>query len=157
MSIYDEAKSMSLPKFSFGFDKLKFPVIAVIIVLIIAFLIVLIPSLFKPDPLLVSFEENQFDLSEKKSLLMKIVVVNVLEEDAADSKLKADPVDEDSITISPKEVLIPTLGKGETRTFNFNIRPLNENIPSGNYEIQVGFVSGGKLFLKRTSVYIKND
>ncbi|PIN99246.1 MAG: hypothetical protein COT90_00415 [Candidatus Diapherotrites archaeon CG10_big_fil_rev_8_21_14_0_10_31_34] len=155
MSIYDETKS--LPKFSFDYSKLKFPVLAVIIVLVIVFLIVSASSLFKPDPLFVSFEDPTFDLSEKNSLLMKIVVSNVLEEDAVDSTLKVDPIDADSIIISPEEVSIPVLGKGESRTFNFNLRALNENIASGNYEIQVGFVSGGRLFLKRTSIYIKND
>ena len=155
MSIYDESKS--LPKFSFSYSKLKFPVIAVIAVLFIAFLIVSASSLFKPDPLLVSFEDSTFDLSEKKSLLMKIVVVNVLEKDITDSLIKVKPVDEDSIRVFPDEVSISVLGKGESRTFNFNIRTLSENIASGNYEIQVGFLSGGKLFVKRTSIYIKND
>ena len=155
MSIYDESKS--LPKFSFSYSKLKFPIIAVIAVLIIAFLIVSFSFLFKPDPLLVSFEEANFDLSEKNSLLMKIVVVNVLEKDITDSVIKVNPVDQDSITVFPKEISIPVLGKGESRTFNFNVRALKENIPSGNYEIQVGFLSNGRLFVKRVSIYIKND
>ena len=155
MSIYDESKS--LPKFSFSYSKLKFPVLAVVVILFIAFLIISASSLFKPDPLLVSFEEANFDLSEKDSLLMKIVVVNVLEEDVIDSTLKVNPVDKDSISVFPEEVLIPILGKGESRTFNFNVRALKENIPSGNYKIQVGFLSNGRLFIKRTSSYIKND
>lgn len=155
MSIYDETKS--LPKFSFSYSKLKFPFLAVIVVLVIAFLIVSASSLFKPDPLLVSFEEPTFDLSKRKSLLMKIVVVNVLEEDVIDSVIKVSPVDEESITVSPEEVLVPILGKGESRTFNFNVRALNENIPSGNYKIQVGFLAQAKLYTKRTSIYIKNN
>ena len=159
MSIYDESKSMpSLPKFSFGYEKLKFPLIAVIAVLVIAFLIVSFSSLFKPDPLLISFEESTFDLSQRNSLVMKIVVFNVLEKDVSDSVISIEPVDKDAITVFPNEVLIPTLGKGETRTYNeFNVRPLHENIASGNYEIKIKFVSAGQTFTKRTSIYIKNN
>ncbi len=159
MSIYDESKSLpSLPKFSFGYDKLKFPLIAVIAVLVIAFLIVSFSSLFKPDPLLISFEEPTFDLTEKKSLVMKIVVFNVLEKDVSDSVITVTPVDAGAITVFPKEVFIATLGKGETRTFQeFNVRPLHENIASGNYEIEIKFVSAGQTFTKRASIYIKNN
>jgi len=155
MSIYDETKS--LPKFSFSYAKWKFPLMAVITVLIIVFLIVSFSSLFKPDPLMVSFEKPSFDLSERQSLLMKIVVVNILEEDAVDSVITITPVDKDSISVFPEEVSIPVLGKGETRKYDFNIRPLFEGIPSGNYEIEIEFVSGGKTFSKRASIYIKND
>lgn len=155
MSIYDETKS--LPKFSFSFEKLKLPVIGLILVLIIAFLIVSASSLFKPDPLLVSFENNTFDLSEKKSLVMTVVVFNVLEEDAVDSVIKVSPVDPDSINVFPSEVTVPVLGKGESRKFDFNLRVFSDDIASGNYEIQIGFLSGGRLFVKRTSIYIKNN
>ncbi|MFH1664477.1 MAG: hypothetical protein ABH986_06795 [archaeon] len=157
MSIYDESKS--LPKFSFGFSysKLKYPILAVIAVLLIAFLVVSLSSLFKPDPLLVSFEKPEFDLSERSSLLMTVVVFNVLEEDAVDSVIKVNAVDEKSITVFPEEITVPVLGKGESRTFNFNLRALKENISSGNYEIQVGFLSGNRLFAKRVVIYIKNN
>ncbi|MBU2099820.1 hypothetical protein KKG83_02030 [Candidatus Micrarchaeota archaeon] len=157
MSIYDESKSLSMPKFSFGYDKLKFPLLAVIAVLIIAFLIIAFSSLFKPDPLLVSFSESSFDLSQEDKILMKVVVVNVSGEDAVDSVIKAKAVDSDSIVVFPEEVSVPVLGKGESRSFDFNLRALREDIPSGNYEINIGFLSNGRLFTKRVSIYVKNS
>ncbi len=155
MSIYEEQNS--LPKYSFSYSKLKFPVIAFIAVLVIAFLVISSLSLFEPDPLLVSFEEQVFDLNEKNSLLMKAVVVNVLQEDVRDSVIKVSPVDEKALTVFPKEIQVEVLGQGESRAYNFNVRVLNEEIPSGNYEIQIGFLAGGHLYIKRVSVYIKNN
>ncbi len=157
MSIYDETKSMSMPKFSFRFEKLKLPIIGVILILVIAFLIVSGSSLFEPDPLLISFENNAFDLSEKKSLVMTVVIFNVLQEDAVDSVLTISPVDKDSVSIFPSEVTVPVLGKGESRKFDFNLRPVFEEIPSGNYEIEIKLVSNENTFSKRTSIYIKNN
>jgi len=158
MSIYDEHKSLpSIPKFSFDYSKLKYPVIAAIIVLVIAFLIVNSSFLFKPDPLMVSFEKPSFDLTERNSLLMKVVVFNVLDEKAVDSVLTVAPVDKDALTVFPAEVPIPVLGKGEIRKFNFNLRPISKNIVSGNYEFNIKLVSNENVFEKRVSIYIKND
>jgi hypothetical protein len=159
MSIYDDRKPLpSMPKFSFGYDKLKFPLIAVIAVLVIAFLLVAFSSLFKPDPLLVSFNKSAFDLKqEDKILLMKVVVMNVSGEDAVDSVIKVKAVDSDSLIVFPEEISVPVLGKGEARELNFNIRAVHEEISSGNYEINIGFLSNGKLFTKRVSIYVKNS
>jgi hypothetical protein len=152
MSIYEEEKTF--PKFSFAYSKLKFPFLLILLVLLAAFLLVFIFSLFKPDPLLVSFEEKEFNLKEKKSLLMKVVVFNLLEKDVVNSVLTVKPVDEDSLSVFPDEVIIPVLGKGESRSFNFNLRA-REDIPSGNYEIEITLLSGGRKFVKRSSIYVK--
>lgn len=139
MGIYEEGSSF---KSSFDWAKIKRigkPLLIVIVVLIVIFLVYLIASSFQPPTIRAVFEKSPLSLSRDVDTALDVTITNLTEARASNVKVQVSPVDVRSLHVYPASDTIAVLGKGESRTLTFVVKPRKEDqaIFPGDYKIDI--------------------
>ena len=153
MGIYDPGKG-----FDFSWNKAKYPIAIIVIVIAVVLVYSSVADMFRPQALYVEFEVNPLDLTQDgpRSTVISVFVTNILEGVAKDATVRVSAVDAKTIIVYPQERVISTLGTGETRQMDFDIRTNpSEKVYSGSYNLNVVFDIAGNSYEKEVTLIVK--
>jgi len=161
MGIYDkEVKEKKALSLNLNLKQLKYPLAIIIIAALIVVIYFLVIGFTKSDPVQANFSSNPLDISSnsKNDTLLSVTVWNPLDEDLFNATIEVKPIDEKSLRVLESKQTLNVLGKGESKTLKFVVEanaPAKE-IASGNYEIEIKFTAGEKVYSKRVTLTVKS-
>jgi len=160
MGLYDGRPKVNLkvPEFRFNFEwkRAKKPAIGLAALMIFVFFVLSIALLVQPKALEASLEPNPLNLAKDYDSYLTVTVNNVSNETAFNVIVSVETEASDAITIFPKERVILTLGKGETRILSpFVVSPNTAgNVYSGTYYLTIKTVINGQTFEKQVAMQL---
>ncbi len=159
MSIYDENK-FSFPTVKVSFKQFKYPLIAIVALIVIVAALFSLNEFLKPKPLTLSISPNPLDLTAhgEASSLLNARVFNTTNETASSIVVKVEELGTSNLIIFPDRRRIDAMASGMNQQLDpFVIRPNpNKEINSGSYKLRVSlFISEKKVAEEELTLVIK--
>ena len=158
MGIYDNKKKIDV-KFGFSLKQLKYPLLgllAIALIMLAFFGLQALQAFFQPQAISAFLNPNPLDFSTAQTTSLTVDVVNITKVNASTANLKVIPVASEMFVVTPTEKKISTIEADGRREFVFLIRPYpSEEVPAGDYKIQILFSINGQEFSKELVLQIK--
>ncbi len=160
MGIYDDDNSFSLPSINISLRQLKYPVLAILAIIVAVALLVSLNEALKPKPLSFSLSPNPLDLSEHAaaSSMLNVNVFNTSVQTESSLVVRVEEIGSGNLIISPASRRIDSMASGTERTLDpFVIRPNpGKEINSGSYKVKLSlFVQGEKKYEDQLTFVVK--
>jgi len=138
MGIYDEDR-FSFPTVNVSARQLKWPLLAIVLLIVVVGGLFTVAELLKPKPLLLSLEPNPLDMAEQPGSYLKVWVLNMTEKDVSGGFVKVEELGSDRLVIFPVSREIGPMAAGMREELGlFVIRPNpGKEVNSGSYKLRV--------------------
>ncbi|MAG21707.1 MAG: hypothetical protein CL943_00175 [Candidatus Diapherotrites archaeon] len=148
MSIYDENKTFNFPTVKVSLKQFKYPLLAIIVLIVVLALLFSLAEFLKPKPLEVSLAPNPLDLttSTESSSLLNVNVFNTDSTTVSSVVVKVEEVGSNKLIIFPVSRRIDSMAPGTSRELKaFVLRPdPTKEIQSGSYKVRISLSINGQ-------------
>lgn len=139
---------------SIDLARYRTPMLYVAAVVLIVALMASLLFVYEPSPLSVSFDDGKIKSGEET--VMTVSVKNILDKDLRNVLVSASPIEDTSITVTPRDQNISIISSKGIQDLDFMVRA-NSNANSGKYSIEVKIFLDQQMYADRAMIKVVKE